>query len=161
MIKITEKLINEVSEKAKISARKRTNHNFHKSYDDPVQRFLNAVEPGSYLQPHKHENPDKTEIFIILKGRVLILEFDEFGKITEHFILDPKVGNVAVEMLPRTWHSFIALQEGSVLYEVKQGPFIQETGKISALWAPEEGTSEANEFNKRILRELNLETKSA
>lgn len=156
MIRITKELINEVSKKAKRSARKRTNHNFHESYDDPVQRFLNAVEPDSYLQPHKHENPDKTEIFLILRGRVLILEFDEIGKITEHFVLDPKVGNVAVEIPPRTWHSFIALQEGSVLYEIKQGPFIQETGKTSAHWAPEEGTSEANEFNKKILRELNL-----
>jgi cupin fold WbuC family metalloprotein len=159
MIKITEKLVDEVSKKAKSSARKRTNHNFHESYEDPLQRFLNAVEPESYLQPHKHENPDKTEIFLILRGRVLIVEFDEIGKIIDHFVLDSKVGNVAVEIPPRTWHSFIALEEGSVLYEIKEGPFIQETGKTSATWAPEEGSWEANEFNKKILGELNLQTK--
>ncbi|MGD9040522.1 MAG: WbuC family cupin fold metalloprotein [Desulfobacteraceae bacterium] len=159
MIRITEELINEVSEKAKTSARKRTNYNFHKSYNDPVQRFLNAVEPDSYLQPHKHQDPDKTEIFLILRGRVLIVEFDEIGKITEHLILGSEVGNLAVEIPARTWHSFIALEEGSVLYEIKEGPFIQETGKTSASWAPEEGTREAVEFNKKILEELNLETK--
>ena len=160
MIRITEKLLNEVSEKAKSSIRKRTNHNFHESYDDPLQRFLNAVEPESYLQPHKHENPDKTEIFLILRGRVLIVEFDEIGKIMDHFVLDSKAGNVGVEIPSGTWHSFIALQEGSVLYEIKEGPFIQETGKTAASWAPEEGTREAIEFNQRILQELNLETKS-
>jgi cupin fold WbuC family metalloprotein len=157
MIRITKELINEVSEKAKSSARKRSNYNFHESYDDPVQRFLNAVEPDSYLQPHKHENPDKTEIFLILRGRVLIVEFDETGKIADHFVLDSRVGNVGVEIPPRTWHSFIALQKGSILFEIKEGPFRQETGKTSASWAPEEGTREANEFNKRILRELNLQ----
>jgi hypothetical protein len=86
---------------------------------------------------------------------------DEIGKIIDHFVLESKVGNVAVEIPPRTWHSFIALQEGSVLYEIKEGPFIQETGKTSASWAPEERTREAIEFNQRILGELNLETKSA
>ena len=118
MMKITDAIISEASEKAKSSGRKRCNYNFHKSYSDPIQRFLNAVEPNSYLRPHKHEDPDKTEIFLSLKGRVLILEFDDKGSITDHFILDLQDGKIGVEIPPRTWHSFIALQEGSVLYEI-------------------------------------------
>ena len=156
MMKITDEIINETSDRAKTSERKRCNYNFHKSYSDPIQRFLNAVEPNSYLRPHKHEQPDKIEIFLSLKGRVLILEFDDNGGITDHFILDPREGKMGVEIPPRTWHSFIALQEGSVLYEIKEGPFVPGAGMIFAEWAPEEGTKAARQFNEKILNELKL-----
>ena len=156
MLKITDELVKNISDKAKTSPRRRTNYNFHKSYTDPVQRFLNAVEPDSYLRPHKHEDPDKTEIFVILKGRVLIIEFDDNGNITDHFILDFEKGNKGVEIPPKTWHSFIALQEGSVLYEIKEGPFIEDAEKIFPTWSHQEGTEEADGFNEKVLRELNL-----
>ena len=156
MIRITDELVSMVSMEAKASARKRYNYNFHKSYNDPVQRFINALEPGTYLRPHKHENPDKVEIFIILKGRVLIVEFNDQGKIIDHCILDFEKGDKGVEIPPKVWHSFIALKEGSVLYEAKEGPFVPETGKIFAEWAPEEETRESFEFNNKILRELNV-----
>ena len=156
MIKITHKLINEISNKAKTSVRKRCNYNFHRSYRDSIQRFLNALEPDTYLRPHKHENPDKIEIFLILGGKVLIVEFDDDGAIVDHTVLDFERGNKGVEISPGTWHSFIALQQGSVLYEIKEGPFDKETDKTFAEWAPEEGTEEAAEFNKRILRELGI-----
>ena len=156
MMKITDEIINKTSDKAKTSERHRCNYNFHKSYGDPIQRFLNAVEPNSYLRPHKHEDPDKTEIFLSLKGRVLIVEFDDNGSITDHFILDLQDGKIGVEIPPKTWHSFIALQEGSVLYEIKEGPFVQGAGMIFAEWAPEEGTNAAREFNDKILKELKL-----
>jgi cupin fold WbuC family metalloprotein len=156
MLKITNKIINETSDKAKTSKRKRCNYNFHKSYSDPIQRFLNAVEPASYLRPHKHEDPDTTEIFLAIKGRVLIVEFDDNGSITDHFILDQQDGMIGVEIPPKIWHSFIALQEGSVLYEIKEGPFVEGVGMIFAEWAPEKGTEAAREFNENILKELKL-----
>jgi len=156
MMKITHKIIHQTSDKAKRADRRRSHYNFHKSYGDPIQRFLNAVEPDSYLQPHKHENPDKTEIFLALKGRVLIVEFDDNGNITDHFVLDFQEGNIGVEIPPKTWHSFIALQEGSVLYEIKEGPYAEGKGMVFAQWAPEEGSREAREFNEKILRELKL-----
>jgi cupin fold WbuC family metalloprotein len=154
--KITDTLLDEVSAKAKVSERRRCNHNFHASSRDPIQRFLNAVEPGTYVRPHKHETPPKTEVFIILRGRVLILEFEDQGEITDHTILDPARGMLGVEIPPKTWHTFIALQEGSILYEMKPGPFNNETDKVFAEWAPEEGSQESDEFNKRIVRGLGI-----
>ena len=44
---IDEKLLNTVSEKAKVSPRLRMNYNFHQSLDEKCHRFLNAVEPGT------------------------------------------------------------------------------------------------------------------
>jgi cupin fold WbuC family metalloprotein len=153
MIKITDNLLNDISNQAKISERKRCNYNFHKSHEDLIQRFINALEPGTYIRPHKHENPDKAEMLIILKGRVLIIEFNENGEVSDYFVLDFEKGNKGAEISPKVWHTFIALQEGSAVYELKEGPFIG-TDKIFAEWSPEEGTSEAHDFNTRILRTL-------
>ena len=155
MIKITNRLVSEVSKKAKKSERKRSNHNFHRDYNDGIQRFLNAAEKGSYLRPHRHSLPDKWEAFILIQGRALVLEFDNKGKISDHVILDARRGSKGVEIPPQTWHSFIPLQNGTVLYEIARGPYsIHE--KIFALWAPAEGTREAGEFNRGILRALKI-----
>ena len=156
MIKLTEELIRDVSEKAKVSSRKRVNYNFHKSYDAVVQRLLNAAEPGTYIQPHKHENPDKNEVFIMLKGSVVVVEFDHSGNVSDHVVLDPLSGAKAAEIPPGRWHSFIVLKPGSVIYEVKEGPYDEKADKLFAPWAPSEGSPGADEFNKKILTKLNL-----
>ena len=156
MIKLTEEFIKAISEKAKTSPRRRTNYNFHQSYDAILQRMLNAAEPGTYIQPHKHEDPDKTEVFIILKGKVVVVEFDESGNVIDHAILDAAKDIKAVEIPPHEWHSFIVLQPGSVLYEVKEGPYDQNADKRFASWAPAEDSTEAQKFNYNILSKLKI-----
>lgn len=156
MIRITDALVEHVSKRAKVSPRRRCNYNFHKDSGEALQRMLNAIEPGTYLRPHKHEAPDKTEIFLVLKGKALILEFDDDGEVIDYITLDYKEGNHGVELPPGSWHSFIALEEGTVLYEIKEGPFVKETDKTFARWAPEEETEEGYEFNQRILRQLKV-----
>lgn len=157
MIKITSALVEDVLKKAASSPRKRANYNFHKTYDAPIQRMLNAANSGTYVRPHKHENPDKLETFVILKGRALIVEFDAKGRPTDHMILDPSMGGYAVEIPPRAWHSFIVLKPGTVLYEVKEGPYNKEVDKNFAPWAPEEGTEAAQAFNERVLKHFRKE----
>jgi len=157
MLKITEDFIGDVSNKAKLSPRMRTNHNFHKSYDDTVQRLLNAAEPGTYIQPHKHESPDKVEVFIILAGSVVMVEFDDSGKPVDHAVLGREKGVFGVEIPPRTWHTFITLKPGSVLYEVKEGPYRRIDDKNFAPWAPKEGAPEAKEFNRKVLRAIKID----
>ena len=154
IIKITKDLLTSLSHEARQSPRKRKNYNFHTSYEDPINRMLNAFEPHTYVRPHKHENPDKIEIFILLKGRVLIVEFDNGGTVIDHVILDSAEGNNGVEIPPRTWHTLISLQQGSVLYEVKQGPYIQLSDKNFAAWAPDEGNPDRLKYNDSILEML-------
>jgi cupin fold WbuC family metalloprotein len=156
MIKITDALILEISAKAQKSPRKRQNYNFHQSNDDPLQRMLNAMEPETYVRPHKHENPDKREAFLILKGRILAVEFDDKGEITDHMILDAQKEGKGVEFPARTWHTFLSLQKGSCLYELKDGPYSEKNDKVFAEWAPEENTEYAREFNETILRKLKI-----
>ena len=67
---INEALLDETTGRAKQSPRLRMNYNFHEHLDDPVNRLLNALEPGTYLRPHRHLNPKKDEIFLLLRGRI-------------------------------------------------------------------------------------------
>jgi cupin fold WbuC family metalloprotein len=154
MIKVTNHLLKSLSAEASTSARKRKNHNFHTIESDPLQRMLNAVEPGSYVRPHKHSNPDKREVFIILKGRMVVVEFDEKGEVSDHILLDASLGNYAAEITPASWHTVISLEIGSVYYEIKDGPYDFNTDKTFADWAPAEGTPEANKYLKTLIEKI-------
>jgi cupin fold WbuC family metalloprotein len=156
MIKIDNQLIDRISELAQNSERKRKNYNFHKIESDPLQRLINAIEPYSYIQPHKHENPDKREVFFVLKGKMAVIEFDDNGEILDYIILDSKTGNIAVEIPEKTWHSIISLEKGSVSYECKDGPYNPENDKNFAKWAPKEGDRDCKAYIETILKKLNL-----
>lgn len=127
------------------------NYNFHEENSDPINRMINAVEPEAYFPPHKHVDPPKREVFIILKGKVLVVEFDDDGSISDHVELDTRRGNFGVEIPPGVWHSLIPLKAGSVLYEIKDGPYDKSSDKIFAPWAPKEDEEGGLEFGKDIL----------
>ncbi len=156
MIKIDQNLIAGLAGKASNSQRKRINLNFHKEASDPLQRLLNVMQPGTYLQPHKHENPDKREVFIALTGKFLAVEFDEFGNITDSMLLDPANGYFAAEVAARTYHSIICLEPDSAIYELKDGPYDPADDKHFASWAPKEGEDGCGEFINKILLDCNV-----
>lgn len=151
MIKIDQNILTELTKKAKSSDRLRVTRNYHPEASDRLQRMLNAIEPGSYVQPHKHENPDKREIFVILSGRVLVLEFDNEGTTIDQYILDRATGNISVEIPARVWHSIISLESGSVVFEIKDGPYNPDDDKNFAGWAPTEGDANCTEYMNRLL----------
>ena len=146
---IDERLISKVLGESKNLERKRLNYNFHKDYNDPIQRILNVFNPGTYIRPHKHENPDKTEVFIILSGRVAVVIFGDKGDVKDAHILDSDGPVHGIEIEPRTWHSFVAL-ETSAVYEIKNGPWDINTDKKFASWAPEEGSRESSKFLEKM-----------
>ena len=133
---ITRKLIDETIVQAKRSPRLRMNYNFHESLNDPINRLLNAMEPGTYLRPHRHLNPDKHEIFLLLRGKVALFLFDDEGNITEQTIIDPEAGIYGGEIPCDVWHTLLVLASGSVVYEVKQGPFAPLSAENMAPWSP-------------------------
>jgi len=147
---VSHELLNEVTQKAKVSLRRRMNHNFHDDLADPINRMLNAFEPGTYIQPHKHENPDKREVFILLRGSLVVVFFDNLGNATDFVLLNRDQGNYAVEIPAGVWHSIVALESGSVVYEVKDGPYLPMNDKNFASWAPKEGDSGCEEYLKNL-----------
>jgi cupin fold WbuC family metalloprotein len=159
MIRIDDALLDQVTQKARNSPRLRMNHNFHSGPEDTLQRMLNAMEPGTYLRPHKHENPDKREVFFALRGSLCVIEFNEKGEIIDHTILDARKGSYGAEIPERTWHSIISLESGSVAYEVKDGPYAPINDKNFASWAPEEGSPEVKSYLGQLIAKLGLKVK--
>ncbi len=149
---INTQLLKEVAAQAKTSSRRRKNYNFHDSLDANVQRMLNAIDPHTYVQPHKHENPDKVEVFIIMTGRALVVEFDDNGDITSHCLLNASEGVLATEIAPRTWHTIISMVTGTVVYELKDGPYSVLDDKNFAQWAPKEGDIDCDDYIQSVLR---------
>ena len=123
--------------KAIESPRLRMNYNFHETLDDPINRLINVMEPDTYLRPHRHKNPDKIEIFLILRGAVALFLFDDQGNITDDIrILSPKFGVYGGEIAADIWHTLLVLESGTTVYEVKQGPFAPLSPENMASWSP-------------------------
>lgn len=155
MIKIDDQFIDRTSQKARTSPRLRMNYNFH-NLKDPINRLLNAMEPGTYIQPHKHEDPDRFEVFLCLRGRFLIMIFDDEGNLTDHNILDPEKGQYGVEIPAKVYHSLASLEPGSVAYEIKEGPYFPATAKNFAPWAPAEGDAETQAYLNKLLKQVGI-----
>ncbi|HEY8555453.1 MAG TPA: WbuC family cupin fold metalloprotein [Burkholderiales bacterium] len=133
---------------AAASPRRRINLDLHEARDDAVQRLLNDLEPGTYLRPHRHW--DKWELLVHLQGAAAVLTFDPAGRVEERIELGAERVRV-VEIPPGTWHTLVALAPGTVLFEVKRGPYEPEAPAEFAFWAPCEGDSAAEAF-ERLLR---------
>lgn len=127
------------------------NYNFHR-HEEPVQRFLNAVEPGSYVRPHRHLDPPKWEMFVCLRGRGAAVIFDDHGGIVEVHRLDPGQGGHGVEIPAGAWHSIISLASGSVFLEIKEGPFESKHAGVFAPWSPAPDDPAASAFLETIER---------
>ena len=151
MKRIDKKLLDATTEKARLSPRLRMNYNFHETLDDPVNRLINAMEPDTYLRPHRHKNPDKNEIFLLLRGKAALFLFDDEGAVTESVILDPKAGVYGGEIPCDVWHTLVVLESGSVVYEVKQGPFAPLSPENLASWSPDvEDTKAVKQFLDKL-----------
>lgn len=143
-MKIIDKtLLDKTSEKATQSPRLRMNHNFHASEDATINRLLNAMEPDTYIRPHRHLNPDKEEIFLLLRGKAILFIFDDNGNITSQLSLNPVEGVYGAELEPGVWHSLLVLESGTVVYEVKEGPFAPLSPENLAPWSPNASDKES------------------
>ena len=119
---IDKQLLDDVSRQAKESPRLRMNHNFHQSLDDKCHRFLNAVEPGTKVEIHRH--PTKDESFVLLRGRVRVNTYNDDGTVLESVVLCPEEGLYGVDIPKGVWHKLESLESGSVVFECKEGPFV-------------------------------------
>ena len=115
-------LLNKVSAEAKESLRLRKNYNFHQSLDEKCHRFLNAIEPGTEVPIHKH--PTKDETFVILRGKVRVTTHNDDGTIIEDNVLCPEEGQYGVNIPKGVWHKLECIEENSVIFECKEGPFV-------------------------------------
>ncbi len=126
--------------------RRRANWNLHPTLDDPIQRFFNAMEPGTYVRPHRHDGANRWEGFFAIRGSAAIVTFSDEGALLDRVVIAADGDNLGLEIPPRTWHALASLQPGTILLELKPGPYEPMTDKDFASWAPEEGDPGAAAF---------------
>lgn len=114
-------LLNSVTAKAKESSRLRMNFNFHESPDSKAQCLLNALEPGTDLPIHRHRHTAET--YILLRGSMEVLFYDDSRELTDSIILNPLEGKFGINIPTGQWHSLKVLESGTMIFEVKDGPY--------------------------------------
>jgi cupin fold WbuC family metalloprotein len=147
---IDRSLLDATTAAARTASRGRKNHNFHTPASDAANRLLNAVEPGSYIQPHRHLDPSKDETFVVLRGRFGLIVFDDAGTVTETVVLEPGGDIVGAHLPAGTFHTLVSLSPQSVFFESKAGPYAPIAEAERAPWAPREGEPAAAAYLKRL-----------
>lgn len=143
-------LFGPLKDKARASRRLRTSHIFHSGNEDNPHRFLNVMVRGTYVPPHRHQNPLKAETFLILEGKVGLFLFDDAGKVT----LAETVGGshrLGADIPAGLWHTLAVLTPDAVSFEVKPGPDLGSSDKDIPHWAPQEGDPRAEAYLEQLL----------
>lgn len=132
MIKLSDEGLSDLAKEAQSSPRKRMNHNFHTELSDPIQRLAIAMEPETYIRPHRHR---KTwELLTSLRGRFVVLNFDDTGTVIDRTVLEE--GAAVIETPAACWHAVLSLDSGGVIFEVKHGPYAPFREEDFAHWSP-------------------------
>lgn len=143
---IDQTLLQRACAAASSALRRRKNYNFHAGDDEACHRLLNAMEPDSYIPPHCHLDPAKDESILVLKGRFGLVLFAPDGKIISTAILQAGGDTLGVNILHGQFHTLVALEEGSVFFESKAGPYQPLTVDEKGSWAPAEEAPDAVEY---------------
>lgn len=121
-MKITQALLDNLTEQAKASTRLRMNYDLRNSDKDRSQRMLNAIEPGSEIPIHRHQKTSET--VVCLRGRLVWEYYDELERTcTDRIELSPNGPIVALNIPLGQWHTVKALESGSVILEMKEGAY--------------------------------------
>ncbi|HEY6896508.1 MAG TPA: WbuC family cupin fold metalloprotein [Rhodocyclaceae bacterium] len=152
MIKLIDNaLLDAVCAEAQASPRGRKNRNFHPRDDHPAHRLLNAIEPGSYVPPHRHNDANKDETMLVLRGALGLVEFDTEGQVLRASRLTPAGPLLGCDIPHGTYHSVLALEPGTLFLEAKGGPYAPLTAEEQATWAPRENESGAEDYYRRLV----------
>lgn len=117
---INQQVLDELTARAKESPRLRMNLDLRNSPEDQSQRMLNALEPGTVLPVHRH--PTTSETVVCLRGHFEEYFYDADGRLTE--VIDMTPGALLLNIPAGQWHSLKCLESGTVLLEVKDGPYV-------------------------------------
>ena len=130
----------DLARQAAASLRQRSHLLLHESHADPVQRLLIMAEPGTYMRPHCH--PDQWELLALIQGRLQLLLFAPEGPLAQRIDMRPGGGR-AVQIAPGAVHAAVVLEPGTLVLEVKPGPY---RPNAFVAWAPAEGEADADRF---------------
>ncbi len=151
---ITQTQLALLSEDASASPRLRKNLNCHSTNEAACHRLFNALEPGTYVQPHCHLDASKEETILLVKGRLGVLIFEADGSVAQRLLLQENAEQLALTIPMGVFHSIVSLQKGSVFFEAKAGPYRPISLAEKAPWAPDEGTPEQAAYLAYMLEQF-------
>ena len=135
--------LDRLAAEAAAAPRRRKNFNLHAANEYPCQRIFNAMQADTYVQPHRHLEPAKDETLVVLRGRLGAVEFDAEGTVVSAATLRP--GQVA-DVPHGTFHTWFALEDGTIFFEAKAGPYVPLAPAEKAPFAPPEGDPRVPEY---------------
>ena len=141
---LTRSLIGTLCDEAMSSDRKRKNYNFHE-HAETVQRFLNVLQTGTYVRPHRHVRPEGVngfEFFLVLQGAIGMVVFDNDGNGVRCERLEARGEQYGIEIPEGSYHTLVVLEPNSVILELKEGPYQPSIDKDFLQQFPAEGTIE-------------------
>ena len=118
---ISVELLDALSAQAQASPRLRMNYDLRNTPDDPSQRMLNALEPGTVMPIHRHRNTSET--VVVLRGKVKWLYYNDKGELTDEILVESDGDIRGLSVPVGQWHSLECLESGSVILEAKDGPW--------------------------------------
>ena len=122
-MKILDKnLLDTITAQAQESPRLRMNYNLHDSLEAKAQRLFNALEPGTVLPIHRHRHTAET--YILVRGKMKVEYYNQNKELTDTEILDPAEGKYGLHVPAGQWHTVIPLESGTMVFEVKDGPYM-------------------------------------
>lgn len=146
--RLNQELLDNIANRARSSPRLRQNYNFHE-LSEKVQRFINVLQPGTYVRPHRHCRAggiNGFEFFLVLQGELGIIILDECGQILDTERVSANCSTRGVELPEGTYHTLVALAPDTVMLELKEGPYDPSTDKEFLDAFPAEGTPAAREM---------------
>jgi cupin fold WbuC family metalloprotein len=138
-------LLDELAARAAVSPRARAHHNIHATPADLVQRFLVVARSDSYFRPHRHAS--RSELAVLLRGRLDVLTFDARGRVTARYSVGEGTDSMAYESPQGVWHTVVPGAVGGAFLEIKEGPYDPATVTEYAAWAPAEGDAAVPAFS--------------
>lgn len=134
-----------LTDEARKVERKRAHLNTHSTLDAAVQRLFIALEPDTYIRPHRHPQANKWEFLVLIEGELDVLVFNDQGGIIDRVELS-RTATRSVELPPNTWHSYVCKIGDSIALEIKEAAYVPTAAGDFAPWAPAEGSLEAEEY---------------
>ena len=147
---VTRNRLDQLSGEARLSPRHRKNYNLHTADESLCHRLFNAIEPDSYIRPHRHLDPEKDEAFILISGSLGVITFSETGDVTETVVLSHHQGVLAVDILHGTYHTAVSLEPGTIFFEAKAGPYLPLAEAECAPWAPADGDEKSPAYLEQL-----------
>lgn len=125
---IDQKLIEKLLKDSLNSDRLRLNYDMRTSVADTSQRMLNALQVGTNVPIHRHEDTSETVICVCGKLEEIFYELvhterkEMKFKETSRELLCPAEGKFGIQIPANIWHS-IRVIEPSVIFEAKDGAY--------------------------------------